>query len=137
MLAGIGCWPALGFGPWAVELKADGRMVGHCGFFDFERDMQPSIRGEPEMGWIFDPSVHGRGIAFEACSAGLAWAEANLSAPSYPAIIVPGNEPSRRLALRLGFEQLPDVIYKEEPTWLLRRKAGSPATSTSTAATAA
>jgi RimJ/RimL family protein N-acetyltransferase len=136
MLAGIGCWPALGFGPWAVERKSDGRMVGHCGFFDFERDMQPSIAGEPEMGWIFDPSVHGQGIAFEACKAALAWADADLSAPVYPAIIVPGNEASRRLAFRLGFEQQPDGIYKGAPIWLLRR-GPSPSTATATSATAA
>ncbi|MEO5774841.1 MAG: GNAT family N-acetyltransferase [Sphingomicrobium sp.] len=133
MLAAIGCWQALGFGAWAVELKSDGRMIGHCGFFDFERDMQPSIVGEPEMGWIFDPSVHGQGIAFEACSAALLWADEHLAVPTFPAIVVPGNEPSRRLALRLGFEQLPDALYRGEPTWLFRRTSPAAATATSTA----
>ena len=123
MLGGIGCWPALGFGPWAVELKPDGRMVGHCGFFDFERDMQPSIAGEPEMGWIFDPSVHGQGIAYEACTAALSWADANLTAAHISAIIEPGNEPSKQLALRLGFEQQPDATYRGQPIWLFRRNA--------------
>ena len=123
MLSGLGCWQIFGFGAWAVQLKADGRMVGHCGFFDFERDMTPSISGEPEMGWIFDPSVHGQGIAFEACAAALAWAEANLTARSYPAIIVPGNAPSRSLALRLGFDPQPDGLYNGEPVWLFRRTA--------------
>ena len=61
-------------GPWAVECKDDGRMVGHCGFFDFHRDIAPSLVGEAEMGWIFDASVHGQGIAHEACQAALAWA---------------------------------------------------------------
>ncbi len=136
MLALVGSWPVLGFGGWAVELKADNRMVGHCGFFDFERDMQPSIAGEPEMGWIFDPSVHGQGIAYEACSAALGWADRELSGRSIPAIIVPGNDPSRRLALRLGFEQQPDGIYKDQPTWLFRRPA-SPTPATASTATAA
>ena len=35
LLGGIGMWSLIGMGPWAVELKADGRMVGHCGFFQF------------------------------------------------------------------------------------------------------
>ena len=121
MLAGIGCWQALGFGPWAVELKSDGRMVGHCGFFDFERDMQPSIAGEPEMGWIFDRSVHGQGIAHEACAATIGWADENLAANHVSAIIEPDNEPSKRLALRLGFERQADAIYKGAAIWLFRR----------------
>ena len=123
MMAGIGSWSALGFGAWAVELKSDARMVGHCGFFDFERDMQPSITGEPEMGWIFDPSVQGQGIAHEACSAVLAWGNANLAAKSYPAIIEPGNEPSKQLALRLGFERLPNAVYRDEQVALFRKAA--------------
>ena len=65
-------------------------MVGHVGFFQFERDMEPSILGEPEMGWIFDRSVHGQGVATEACRAALEWADTQLGAPSYPAIISPG-----------------------------------------------
>src|SRR5881397_4422050 len=46
LMSGVGAWALIGMGPWAVELKADGRMVGHCGFFHFERDMRPSIVGE-------------------------------------------------------------------------------------------
>ena len=57
--------------------------------------------------------------------AALAWADANLTARSYPAIIVPGNEPSKRLALRLGFEQQPDALYKGQPIWLFRRRAST------------
>ena len=50
-------------------------IVGHVGFFDFERDMQPSIAGEPEMGWIFDRAAHGQGYAIEAGTAALQWAD--------------------------------------------------------------
>src|SRR5207342_1828959 len=75
LLLGVGSWSLIGMGPWAVERKSDGRMVGHCGFFQFNREMSPSILGEPEMGWILDRSVHGQGIANEACSAALEWAQ--------------------------------------------------------------
>jgi RimJ/RimL family protein N-acetyltransferase len=87
-------------------------MVGHCGFFEFQRDMDPPIIGEPEMGWIFDRSVHGQGIAFEACQAALAWAEATLGARSYPAIIDFENTPSMKLAERLGFVRQDDAVYR-------------------------
>ena len=121
LLLGVGMWSLIGTGPWAVELKSDGRMVGHCGFFQFNREMAPLILGEPEMGWIFDRSVHGQGIAFEACAAALQWADANLEAGSYPAIISPENAASIRLAERLGFRRQPDALYRGETTALFRR----------------
>ncbi|MFL6829923.1 MAG: GNAT family N-acetyltransferase [Sphingomicrobium sp.] len=125
LMMAVGQWPLLGYGYWAVELKSGGRMIGQVGFADFERDMEPSIAGEPEMGWIFDPSVHGQGLAFEACAAALAWADSNLTSEGYPAIISLGNAPSIRLAERLGFERLPDGIYRDEPIAMFRRLARS------------
>ena len=121
LLSGVGMWSLIGMGPWAVELKADGRMVGHCGFFQFNRDMDPLILGEPEMGWIFDRTVHGQGIAFEACSAALGWAEREIGAESYPAIIDVENVPSMKLAEKLGFVRQPDAIYRDAPMALFRR----------------
>ena len=127
LLGGIGMWSLAGMGPWAVELKSDGRMVGHCGFFQFERDMTPSVIGEPEMGWIFDRSVHGQGIAYEACSAALDWAERELGAESYPAIIDLENVASMRLAERLGFVRQGDAVYRDAPIAFFRRPGRRPA----------
>jgi len=118
-----GQWPIIGMGMWAVELKADGRMVGHVGFFDMERDMVPSLVGQPEMGWIFDPSVHGQGIAREACEAALEWADREFGGVAIPAIIGPENIASMRLAERLGFVREPDGVYKDEPIAIFRRPA--------------
>jgi RimJ/RimL family protein N-acetyltransferase len=117
----VGQWPILGMGMWAVELKADGRMVGHVGFFDMERDMTPSLKGQPEMGWIFDPSVHGQGLAHEACEAALQWAERTLGPVAIPAIIGPENKASMKLAGKLGFVRDPDGIYKGEAIAIFRR----------------
>ena len=121
LLSGVGMWSLMGMGPWAVELKADGRMVGHCGFFQFNRDMDPSIIGEPEMGWIFDRTVHGQGIAFEACAAALDWAEREIGAATYPAIIDVENLPSMKLAEKLGFVRQPDAVYRDAPMAFYRR----------------
>jgi RimJ/RimL family protein N-acetyltransferase len=126
LLMGVGMWSLIGMGPWAVELKADERMVGHCGFFQFNRDMIPSIVGEPEMGWIFDPSVHGQGVAFEACSAALVWAEREIGASSYPAIIDLENIPSMKLAERLGFVRLADATYRDSRMAFFRRPGKLP-----------
>lgn len=136
LCSGVGSWQLVGIGPWAVELKSDSRMVGHCGFFEFQRDMQPSIRGEPEMGWIFDRSVHGQGIAFEACARALLWADEMLAARSYPAIISLENTPSMKLAERVGFERQADAIYRGEPIALFRREGRLPAAAAATASAA-
>ena len=136
LCSGVGSWQLIGIGPWAVERKSDGRLVGHCGFFEFQREMQPSIRGEPEMGWIFDRSVHGQGIAFEACARALLWADEMLGAPSYPAIISLGNTASMKLAEKLGFQRLEDGVYRDEPIAFFRRGRRSPAAAASTAAAA-
>jgi RimJ/RimL family protein N-acetyltransferase len=120
-----GQWPIIGMGMWAVELKAGGRMVGHLGFFDMERDMEPSLVGQPEMGWIFDRSVHGQGIALEACRAALDWAEREFGPVDIPAIISTDNQPSMKLAGRLGFVREPDGVYKGEPIAIFRRPAAA------------
>ena len=118
-----GQWPILGMGMWAVELKADGRMVGHLGFFDMERDMTPSLAGLPEMGWIFDRTVHGKGIALEACRAALNWADREFGPVAIPAIISSDNMASMRLAEKLGFVREPDGTYKGEPIAIFQRPA--------------
>ena len=118
-----GFWELQGRGMWGVELKSGGPIVGHVGLFDLRREMQPSIEGLPEMGWIFDRSVHGRGIAFEAASAALAWHDATFGKLEIPAIISLGNDASMKLAERLGFIRDADATYRNETIALFRRAA--------------
>lgn len=119
----VGQWPVLGMGMWAVERKSDRRLVGHVGFFDMERDMTPSLKGLPEMGWIFDTSVHGQGIAQEACEAALDWLDATYGPSDVPAIISCENIPSLKLADKLGFVREANGTYKGEPIAIVRRPA--------------
>ena len=120
-LAACGQWSFTGFGYWIAEGKVDGSVVGQLGFADFKREMEPRIEGEPELGYVFAPRVHGQGFAAEACAAVLDWADTNLNASSYPAIISPENEASMRLAERLGFRREPDATYRGETIALFRR----------------
>ena len=122
-MTGAGFWGVLGIGLWAVEQRSDGQTIGHVGFFDFQRDLQPSIAGEPEMGWIFSSGAHGKGYASEAGRAALEWFDSNVGPLSVPAIIDLQNSPSMRLAERLGFERQADATYKGEPIALFRRPA--------------
>ena len=118
----MGLWQLQGTGLLAAERKSDGRLVGHVGLFDYHREIEPSIEGMPELGYIFSGEVHGQGIAREACDALLAWADATLDAQEIAAIISIGNDPSIRLAERVGFERQPDGVYRDEPISLWRRK---------------
>lgn len=122
-LTGAGFWGVLGIGLWAVERRSDGKTIGHIGFFDFQRDMTPSIAGEPEMGWIFSPAGQGKGFASEAGKAALGWFDATINRVSIPAIIDLDNMPSMRLAERLGFERQADATYRDNPIGYFRRPA--------------
>jgi RimJ/RimL family protein N-acetyltransferase len=123
LMAGVGSWQLSGFGAWAVERKSDGKLVGMTTLFNAWRELVLQFGDEPEMGWIFATEAHGQGIAGEACSAAIAWAEANLRPTPIWAIIAPANEPSVKLARKLGFEQLSETTYHGEPTLVLRRPA--------------
>ena len=85
--------------------------------------MEPSIAGEPEMGWIFSPEGQGKGYATEAGIAALGWFDATIGAVSIPAIIDIDNASSMRLAERLGFERQADAVYRDNPIGYFRRPA--------------
>jgi len=123
LTAAVGGWQFNGFGTWAAELKDDGKLVGSLGIFTAWRDLDPEFGEEPEMGWIFAAETHGKGMASEGCRAVLDWTEANLPSTPVWAIIAPANEPSLRLAAKLGFERLHETDYHGDPTVVLKRPA--------------
>jgi len=120
MLTGAAFWPVTGIGMWAIEEKASGKAVGHVGVFDFQRDIDPPVETKVEMGWILAPAVHGKGYALEACLAMLEWFDANFSGQPMFALISVGNEPSMRLAEKLGFVRQADGVYRDhaQTIWL-------------------
>lgn len=123
LLTGSALWQLTGIGMWAVERRNDGATIGHLGFFDFLRDCEPSIAGAVEMGWILAPEAQGQGLASEACTAILAWFEANFGKQPMWAMISPGNDPSMRLAEKLGFVRQPDGTYRDKPQTMWLRPA--------------
>ena len=120
-MTGAGFWGVLGIGAWAIDRRSDGRTIGHIGFFDFQRDIEPSIAGEPEMGWIFAREGQGQGYAREAGEAALAWFDTTFAGVSIPAIIDVDNIASIRLAERLGFVRQPNGVYRGNPIGIFRR----------------
>jgi RimJ/RimL family protein N-acetyltransferase len=119
--ASAGSWSLLGFGGWAVVRKSDDKLIGTVALFNAWRELEPEFGEDPEMGWIFSTEVHGQGIAGEACRAALDWADSTLAPETIWAIIAPSNEPSFKLAERLGFERVSETLYNNEPTAVLKR----------------
>ncbi|MCB2379439.1 GNAT family N-acetyltransferase [Hymenobacter sp. BT635] len=122
LLGQLGHWAMLGYGSWSIEEKATGEYIGTVGFFDFQRDLTPSISGTPEAGWVLSPRVHGRGYASQALQAALGWAEANMPAERLTCIIDPDNVASLRLAGKFGFQEFARTTYHDEPIMLLERR---------------
>ena len=121
MLNYHGLWQLLGFGYWAVEEKSSGAFIGEFGFADFRRELQPSIRGVPELGWALVSQAHGKGYATEALRAIVAWGDANLDFPRTVCLIDPGNDASFRVAAKLGYAEETTTDYGGKPVVLLAR----------------
>lgn len=121
LMAAVGGWQLNGFGGWAVERKSDGRLLGMAALFTAWRELDPQFANDPEMGWIFATEAHGQGLAGEACRAVLDWAQTYLAPTQIWAIIAPANEPSIKLARKLGFEPVHETTYHGDPTIVLRR----------------
>ena len=118
-----GLWPVLGFGFWAVEERASGRLVGNAGFHDLKRRIEPSIEGLPEAGWALLPEMHGKGFATEVVAAIHRWSDATLPHDRTVAIVDPGNTASLRVAKKCGYRELLTTLYRGAPTVLLERRA--------------
>jgi RimJ/RimL family protein N-acetyltransferase len=121
LLRYVGHWAVLGFGYWVVEDKTTGSFIGEIGFADYKRDMQPSLKDTPEIGWVFATQFHGRGYATEAVRAAVAWGDAHFGAGPTACIIDPGNLASIRVAEKCGYRQLQVATYKGHPTLLFVR----------------
>lgn len=119
MLSYLGLWEILGFGYWAVEEKSSGKYIGELGFADFCREMNPSLKGYPEMGWAFCREAHGKGYATEGCLAALEWGKTFLSSRKLFCIIHPKNSPSFKIAEKCGFKKVLETTINDVPEVLL------------------
>lgn len=123
-LRNISLWPMLGYGYWAATERSTGRYVGDVGFADFKRDIEPSLKGVPEIGWVLASWSHGRGYATEAARAAIDWIEA-LGRRRTVCIIDDANGASVRVAEKLGFREFARSIYKGSPIVMFERNAGA------------
>jgi RimJ/RimL family protein N-acetyltransferase len=120
MLRYPGMWAMVGYGFWLIEEKATGAFLGEGGFGAFNREIDPPFDA-PEQGWALAPGHHGKGYAFEAMSAAIAWGEQHFARRDFVCMIAPENTPSLRLADKLGYREYGRAQYKGEDSILLRR----------------
>lgn len=128
MLRHLGLWHLQQYGFWAIEEKASGHFIGAVGFGAWQRDITPSLKGWPEVGWVLTPHTHGQGYATEAVRAALAWGDAHLLQPRTVCLIDVDNQPSLGLAAKCGYQEFSRTLYKGQPVVLLERLAAPPTT---------
>jgi RimJ/RimL family protein N-acetyltransferase len=121
LLRYAGHWPLMGFGYWAIVEKASGSFVGELGFADFKREIEPSIKGVPELGWVLASRAHGKGYATEAVRAVAAWGDVRFDFGRTVCLISPGNLASIRVAEKSGYREFQRTTYNGEPTILFER----------------
>ena len=83
---------------WAIELKSENKLVGTISIEDFWE-----LHKQCELGWSINVNYQNKGIAFEAGQTLINHIFKNYDINRIQAFIWQGNEPSKRLALKLGF----------------------------------
>lgn len=116
-----GQWPILNFGYWSLEEKATGKFLGLVGFADFRRDEPEGFATDPEIGYVIDKSVHGRGYGTEAMTACVKWMDIHHPGQRTICMIEPGNIPSIRIAERLGYTTYDKGMIDGKTVLLLER----------------
>ncbi|SRR6266498_3206837 len=92
----VGHWHLLGYGVWAVAERSSRRLIGRIGFFN------PAGWPGFELGWTLERASWGKGYATEGARAALTYAFTKLDREHVISIIRPDNQPSIRVAERLG-----------------------------------
>ena len=113
-------WATHGFGMWAVELKADGRLAGYTGLAI--PTWLPQVLPAVEVGWRLHPDHWGRGLATEGGAASLRYGFEKLGLDRIIAIAMPDNVASLRVMAKLGMVEalqtwddernVPQVVYE-------------------------
>jgi RimJ/RimL family protein N-acetyltransferase len=98
-------WRQHGFGPWAIRDRGENSFLGVAELRFAGDGIEGIAPNEVEAGWWVTESWRSQGIATEAMHAAIGdlWGRADVE--SLTAYIEEGeNEPSRRLAVSLGFK---------------------------------
>ncbi len=104
-------YAAYGHGLWAAVLHEWGEFAGQVGLVRQEVDGHDEI----ELGYLLVRRHWGKGLATEAGRACLDYARDRLRCPRVVSLIDPRNEPSVRVAQRLGMQRERETIKWDKP----------------------
>lgn len=121
LLRYAGLWHHLGFGFFAVEERKSGKLIGEVGFLDLHRDLTPTTEGTLEAGWGITPPMQGMGYATEAMNEAIAWADKQFAGRRMTCIVELENKPSLRVAEKIGFRRIGEIIFKDKPNAMFER----------------
>ncbi len=96
------------YGLWTVLEKESGRIIGRAGI---------SFREETEtveLGYVIGVPYQRQGYAYEVCSAILSYAEEELGMERIAAYIETGNEASKNLCRKMGFDREGTVLVRNK-----------------------
>jgi RimJ/RimL family protein N-acetyltransferase len=117
-----GHWALMGFGYWVLEEKSTGIFAGELGFANFRRDIAPSMKDAPELGWALAAPFHGQGYATEAVRAAVGWGDVRFgSAARTVCLIDVDNLASIRVAHKCGYDVFERTLFNDRPTLFLER----------------
>lgn len=100
----VGHWHVRGFGRFAIEEKASGEFIGHCG------PSKTAFASEPEMNYSIRPSAQGKGFAIEAVKQAMAYVYEDLNWTTITSQVDKGNSRSENLVKRLGASLEGEII---------------------------
>jgi RimJ/RimL family protein N-acetyltransferase len=92
---------------WLAVERTSGAPIGQAGVLTIGIEGTP----EPSLGYILHRAYWGRGYATEAAAACRDYVHAVLGQPRVTALIRPENEPSQRVARRIGMKPEGHTLY--------------------------
>jgi len=99
--------------PWLARLmvlrERERPMIGYAGFHG-----PPDQRAMAELGYTVLPPYRRRGYALEAARALMDWALREHGVRLFRVSISPANEPSLRMAAKMGFRHVGEQIDEED-----------------------
>lgn len=98
-----------GYGRFAMERRADGRLIGYCGLMPIHPDLP--FDGGFEVGWSLEQDAWGQGYTTEAARAVFADGFTRLDLPEILAFTGTTNLRSQAVMLRLGMTRTPEQDF--------------------------
>jgi [ribosomal protein S5]-alanine N-acetyltransferase len=106
----VDSYERLGFGLYLVELKESPKAIGMCGLIKRE------VLEDVDIGYAFLPEFRGKGYAFEAAAAVMAFGKSEFALPRIIAVVSAENHGSIRVLEKLGlrFERMVRLFEGDE-----------------------